>query len=193
MSEFEQWIKDNTFTHLLIKERIILLSEGVNSRSAQKFIEQLLAYQVQDPKAPIYIFLNSPGGEVTSGFAIYDMMKFIGNPIHIIVSGLAASIATIILLGTPKKYRYALPNSRFLIHQPLISGQVQGQASDIEITAKEIIKTRELIQKIYQEDTGKSAEKISRDIERDYWMNANEALEYGLVGQIVENSKEVFK
>ena len=193
MSEFEQWIKDNTFTHLLIKERIILLSEGVNSRSAQKFIEQLLAYQVQDPKAPIYIFLNSPGGEVTSGFAIYDMMKFIGNPIHIIVSGLAASIATIILLGTPKKYRYALPNSRFLIHQPLISGQVQGQASDIEITAKEIIKTRELIQKIYQEDTGKSAEKISRDIERDYWMNAHEALEYGLVGQIVENSNEVFK
>ena len=169
---------------------MIVISESIHSASARKVIEHILALDSHQQKE-ITLFLNSPGGEVSSGFGIYDVMRFIRSPIRVVVSGLAASIATVILLGAPKEHRYALPNSRFLIHQPLIHGSIQGQASDIEIHAKEIIKTREKIARLYEAETHQSLERISRDMERDYWMTATEAKEYGLISKVVQHWKEI--
>lgn len=175
----------------LFDARTIVLSEGINSRVAKRVIEQLLSFDLADPNREILMFLNSPGGEVNSGFAIYDTMRFIRPKTKIVVSGLAASIATIILLGADKANRLSLPNSQLLIHQPLIGGSMQGQASDIEITAKEILKTREKIADMYVKETGQPIARVNRDIERDYWMSANEALEYGLISRIVKSRNEI--
>lgn len=175
----------------LLDARTIVLSEGINSRVAKRVIEQLLSFDLSDPNREILMFLNSPGGEVNSGFAIYDTMRFIRPKTKIVVSGLAASIATIILLGADKANRLSLPNSQLLIHQPLIGGSMQGQASDIEITAKEILKTREKIAELYVKETGQPLERVNRDIERDYWMSAREALDYGLISRIVNSRNEI--
>lgn len=175
----------------MFARRLLLLSEPIHSQSAKRCIEQLLAFEASDPKKPITLFLNSPGGEVTSGFAIYDTLRFIEPEVKIVVTGLAASIATVILLGAKKQNRMSLPNSRLLIHQPLISGNIQGQASDIEITAREIVKTREKIARLYHSETGQAMDRVERDIERDYWMNAQESKEYGLINRIVANWKEM--
>ncbi len=176
---------------VLFNSRIIVLSEGINSLIAKRTLEQLLAYDAADPEKDIYLFLNSPGGEVTSGFAIYDTLRFIRPNVKIVVAGLAASIATVILLGVKKEHRFALPNARLLIHQPLIGGYIQGQASDIDIHAKEILKTRERLAQLYQRETSLPLEKIQKDIERDYWMSAMEAKEYGLITNIVESWAQV--
>ncbi len=175
----------------LFDKRIVVLSEAINSRSANTVIDQLLGLEAADATKDIWVFLNSPGGEVNSGFGIYDVMRFIKPDVKIIVTGLAASIATVIYLAAKKEHRYCLPNSRLLIHQPLIGGTIQGQATDIEITAKEIIKTREKLAELYVEETGQSLERVSRDIERDYWMTATEAKEYGLVTSIISNWNEL--
>jgi ATP-dependent Clp protease, protease subunit len=164
----------------LFKNRKIILSEAVTSHSARKVIEQLLALEADNAQEPIWMFLNSPGGEVNSGFGIYDTMRFIRPEVKVIVTGLAASIATVILLAAKKENRISMPNSRLLIHQPLIGGYVQGQATDIDITAREILKTRERIAELYNKETGQPLERVQRDIERDYWMTAPEAKEYGL-------------
>ena len=129
----------------LLEERIITLSDAIHSQTAKKIIGQLLALEAMDAKKTIWLFLNSPGGEVNSGFGIFDTIRFIQPEVKIVVTGLAASIATVILLAAKKENRITLPNSRLLIHQPLIHGNIQGQASDIEIHAKEILKTREKI------------------------------------------------
>ena len=128
---------------------------------------------------------------MNSGFGIFDTMQFIKPQVKVIVTGLAASIATVILLGAKKENRLSMPNSRLLIHQPLIGGHVQGQATDIEITAREILKTRERIALLYKQETKQPLERIQKDIERDYWMTAEEALEYGLVSKIIKNWGEV--
>ncbi|MBX9704089.1 MAG: ATP-dependent Clp protease proteolytic subunit [Silvanigrellaceae bacterium] len=175
----------------LFERRMIILSESIHAHSAKLVNEKLLAMEATDTTKPIWLFLNSPGGEVSSGFSIYDTMRFIRPEIKVIVSGIAASIATIILLGAKKEYRYALPNSRLLIHQPLISGSIQGQASDIEIHAKEILKTREKIAKIYHQETKQTMEKITKDMERDFWMTPEDAVEYGLVTKIIQNWNDV--
>ncbi len=172
-------------------KRLIVLSEAIHSQSSKRVIEQLLSLEAADATKDIWLFLNSPGGEVSSGFAIYDTLRFIRPQVKIIVAGLAASIATVILLGAKKEFRYSLPNSRLLIHQPLISGHIQGQASDIEIHAAEILKTREKIVELYHKETGQPLERIRRDIERDYWMTTKEAHEYGLVTQIVSSWNEL--
>jgi ATP-dependent Clp protease, protease subunit len=187
------------FTHLaemlpssqLFKKRKISLFDSVHAGTAKKIIEQMLALDAAEPGKDIFLFLNSPGGEVNSGFGIYDTMRFIESPVKVIVTGLAASIATVILLGAKKENRYSLPNSRLLIHQPLIGGHVQGQASDIEITAREILKTRERIVDLYHKETNQSLERLQRDVERDYWMTAPEAKEYGLITNIVLKHSEV--
>ena len=140
---------------------------------------------------PINIYINSPGGEVNSGFSIYDTMRYIKSECRIITTGLCASIATIINCGAPKEHRYSMPNGRFLIHQPLIGGHVQGQASDLEITAREIIKTRQKLNELLAEACGKPVPKLEEDTARDYWMTAEEALEYGLISKIVENISEI--
>jgi ATP-dependent Clp protease protease subunit len=175
----------------LFDKRIIILSEAVHSSSAKRVIEQLLSLEADDPSKDIWLFLNSPGGEVSSGFAIYDTIRFIKPKVKILVTGLAASIATVILLGADKEFRYSMPNSRILIHQPLISGSIQGQASDIEIHANEIIKTREKIAQLYHKETKQPLERVHRDIERDYWMTTQEALSYGLISSIVSSWNEV--
>jgi ATP-dependent Clp protease, protease subunit len=175
----------------LFKSRKIVLSEAVGSGTARKVIEQLLALEADDASKDIWMFINSPGGEVNSGFGIYDTMRFIKPDVKIIVSGLAASIATVIMLGAKKEHRYSMPSSRIMIHQPLIGGYMQGQATDIDITAREIIKTRERLAQLYNKETGQPLERVQLDLERDYWMTAEEAKEYGLITRILGSWNEV--
>ena len=175
----------------LLESRTIFISEGINSAVAKRVINSLLLMDETSSAKPIYVYLNSPGGEVNSGFAIYDTLRFIKSDVRIITTGLCASIATIINLGAPKKHRYTMPNGRFLIHQPLIGGQIQGQASDLEITAREIIKTRKRLNELIAEECGQPIEKVEEDTTRDYWMTATEAVEYGLVTKIVEKKSEI--
>ena len=175
----------------LFENRTLFVSEAINSRVAHKVINTLLALEAKAPGKDIKLYINSPGGEVNSGFAIYDTMKFISSNVHVITAGLCASIATVINMGADKGNRFSLPNSKFLIHQPLIHGQVQGQASDLEITAKEIIKTREKINQLLAKECGQSIDRVAEDTNRDYWMNATEAKEYGLIDKIITNIKEI--
>ena len=182
---------EGTAQRTLFKNRRLVVSEAITSHSARKIIEQLLALEADDASKDIWMFLNSPGGEVNSGFGIYDTMRFIKPEVKVLVTGLAASIATVILLGAKKEFRYSMPNSRLLIHQPLIGGSVQGQATDIEITAKEILKTRERIAQLYERETKQPFERVQKDIERDYWMTAEEAKEYGLITKIISSWGEV--
>ena len=139
----------------------------------------------------INLYLNSPGGEVNSGFAIYDTIRFLSSDVRIINTGLCASIATIINIAAKKQHRFSMPNCKFLIHQPLIPGQIYGQASDIEIHAREILKTRQKINELLSKECGQPLAKVEKDTTRDYWMNAGEALEYGLVTKIIENITDV--
>lgn len=177
----------------LLQRRQLFISEAITSRSAKRFISELLSLEADKAGAPITIFLNSPGGEVNSGFAIFDTIRFISSPVTIVNTGLCASIATVINVAAKKNRRFSMPNAKFLIHQPLIPGQVYGQASDLEITAREILKTREKINRLLSDETGSPIEKVSKDTVRDYWMNAQEAVEYGLVTRIVENVKDLEK
>jgi ATP-dependent Clp protease protease subunit len=177
----------------LLERRQIFISEAVTSKTAKKYISDLLALEADKPGAPITLFLNSPGGEVNSGFAIYDTIRFITSPVTIINTGLCASIATVINVAAKKNRRFSMPNAKFLIHQPLIPGQVYGQASDLEITAREILKTRDKINKLLASETGMALDKVEKDTVRDYWMNAQEAVEYGLVSRIVETAKDLDK
>lgn len=175
----------------LFDHRTIFISEGINSAVAKKTISSLIALDQVDPGKPITIYLNSPGGEVNSGFAIYDAIKFLRSDVRIISNGLTASIATVIFMAPKKQYRFSLPNSKFLIHQPLIPGQIQGQASDLEITAREILKTRQKINELISAECKQPLEKVEADTARDYWMNAHEAVEYGLVSKIINNFSEL--
>jgi len=175
----------------LKKTRTIELFGTVNSLLAKKVISQLLFLEADNNEKPITIFQNSPGGSVTDGFAIYDTMRFVKSPVHIVCVGLTASIATITLLGAKKENRLTLPNTEFLIHQPLIPGMIQGVASDLEITARQILKTREIINQMLARETGQPLEVVARHTERDFWMNAEEAVEYGLVSRIVTSRDEV--
>jgi ATP-dependent Clp protease protease subunit len=177
----------------LLEHRKIFISEAITSRSAKRFVSELLALEHDKPGQPITLYLNSPGGEVNSGFAIYDTIRFISSPVTIINTGLCASIATVINIAAKKERRFSMPNAKFLIHQPLIPGQVYGQASDLEITAREILKTREKINKMLAKETGTPLDKVEKDTIRDYWMNAQEAVEYGLVSKIVETYKDLEK
>ena len=182
---------ETTTQKKLFDQRLIVLSEGIHAASAKKIIEQLFAMEAADPAKEIWLFLNSPGGEVNSGFGIYDTIRFIRPEVKIVVTGLAASAATVVLLAAQAKHRYSMPNSRLLIHQPLIGGSIQGQASDIEIHAKEILKTREKIAELYTKETKQPIERVRKDIERDYWMTSQEALEYGLISRVISSWNEV--
>ena len=171
----------------LLKQRTIMLAGEITRDSAQRVISQLLLLSDESPEEPVKLFVNSPGGDADAGFAIYDVCRYVPAPIQIITAGLAASAAVIVLLASPKDRRSTLPNSRFLIHQP--STGVRGDASDIQIEASEILKCREKINKLIAAETGKSVEQIDSDTRRNFWMNAQEALEYGLVGEVIPTSK----
>lgn len=173
----------------LMEQRTVLISEPVSAELSQKILPRLLLLEAEDPEAPIKVLINSPGGAVDDGFAIYDMMRFVRCPVTTICIGLAASAATIILLGGDKGRRLALPNTRVLLHQP--SQAMRGVASDIEISANEILRIRERLNKLLAEETGQSAETIEKDLNRDYWLTAGQAVEYGLLDKVISNADEV--
>ena len=166
----------------LLKERIIFLGEEVNEVTASLVVAQLLFLEAEDPEKDIHLYINSPGGSVTAGMAIYDTMNFIKCDVSTVCIGMAASMGAFLLAGGAKGKRYALPNSEIMIHQPL--GGAQGQATEIEIAAKHILKTKEKLNRMLAENTGQDYEVIARDTERDNWKSAEEAKEYGLIDQI---------
>ncbi|BBH23128.1 ATP-dependent Clp protease proteolytic subunit [Paenibacillus baekrokdamisoli] len=168
----------------LLKDRIVFLGTPVNDMVANSIIAQFLFLAADDPEKDISLYINSPGGSVSSGLAIFDTMQFIKPDVSTICVGMAASMGAFLLAAGAKGKRLALPNSEVMIHQPL--GGAQGQASDIEIRAKHIIKTRDTLNKILVERTGQSLEKIERDTDRDYFMSAAEAQAYGLVDKVIE-------
>ena len=169
----------------LLKDRIIFLGEEVNEASAATVVAQLLFLEAEEPDKDISLYINSPGGSVTAGMAIYDTMQYIKCDVSTICIGMAASMGAFLLAGGAKGKRYALPNAEIMIHQPL--GGVKGQASDIKIHADWILKTREKLNKILAENTGRSLEDISLDTERDNWLGADEAVAYGLVDEVIKN------
>jgi ATP-dependent Clp protease protease subunit len=175
----------------MLKSRTVLLSSDVSPVSARRVIEQLLVLEAEDPSAPITLLVNSPGGEVHSGFAVYDVIRFIRCPVRVVCAGLTASIATVILLAVPRERRFALPQARLLIHQPLFHGEVFGPASDLEITATEILKTKGRINSLIAEETGRPLAQVERDTERDHWLSAQESVEYGLVSRVLTTRSEL--
>jgi ATP-dependent Clp protease protease subunit len=177
--------------HQLFNNRTILVNGPVDSQLAETINRQLLALDLSAPDKPITMMINSPGGEVHSGFSIFDTAKFIRPKLITIVSGLAASMGSVLALCASKENRYAFPNARLLIHQPLIGGVIRGQASDIDIHAKDIIKTRQQINELYAKETGKSVEEIAKLTDRDYWLTAEDALKLGLISKIIQKASEL--
>ena len=171
----------------LLSDRIIFLGEEVSDTSASLIIAQLLFLEAQDPEKDIQLYINSPGGSISAGLAIYDTMKYIKCDVSTICMGLAASFGAFLLAGGTKGKRMALPNAEIMIHQPAIHGNgVQGQATDIKIVSDHILKSKERLNRILAENTGKTIEQITLDTERDNYMSAAEALEYGLIDRIID-------
>ncbi len=173
----------------LLKDRIIFLSEDVNPTTASLVIAQMLFLESEDPDKEISFYINSPGGSITDGMAIVDTMNYIKCPVSTICIGLAASMGSVLLASGEKGKRFATPNSEILIHQPLISGGLSGQTTEIKIHADHMVKTREKLNKLLSERTGQSLEQIEKDTERDHYMTAEEALEYGLIDEIIDVRK----
>ena len=173
----------------LLKERIIFLGEEVNETTASLVVAQLLFLEAEDPDKDIHLYINSPGGSVTAGMAIYDTMNFIKCDVSTVCIGMAASMGAFLLAGGAKGKRYALPNAEIMIHQPL--GGAQGQATEIEIAAKHILRTKEKLNRILAENTGKDIEVIAADTERDNWKTAEEAKEYGLIDAIFTSHSDI--
>jgi len=178
----------NFLENTLLKHRTLTIFGEINQIVAQRTAEKILSlsYESDDP---ITIFIGSPGGHVESGDTIFDMIRFVKPVVRVVGTGWVGSAATNIYLATGKEHRYALPNTRFLIHQP--AGGFGGDASDIEIQAREILKTRERINRIIAEQTGQPIDRVTEDTDRDYWMSAEESVEYGIVGKIIKNASEL--
>ncbi len=170
----------------LLKDRIIFLSEDVNSASASLVVAQLLFLESEDPDKEISLYINSPGGSITDGMAIVDTINYIKCPVTTICVGMAASMGAVLLASGAKGKRFATPNAEILIHQPLISGGLSGQTTEIKIHADHMVRTREKLNKLLSERTGQNLETIERDTERDNYMTAEEALEYGLIDGILD-------
>ncbi len=171
----------------LLKDRIIMIGSGIDDNVANSVVSQLLFLQAQDPEKDIYLYINSPGGSVTAGMAIYDTIQHIKPDVQTICVGMAASMGSFLLAAGAKGKRFALPNAEVMIHQPL--GGAQGQATEIEIAAKHILRTREKLNKILAERTGQPLEKIEKDTDRDNFMTAAEAQKYGLIDEVMEPEK----
>ena len=172
---------------LLLKNRIVFVGSAINDQVANVVVAQLLYLSREDPESGIQMYINSPGGQVYSGLAIYDTMRMIPNKISTVAVGVTASFGTVLLAAGSKGQRYALPHATIHMHQPL--GGAQGQASDIEIQAKEILRLKERLNEILAEATGQDIDAIIRDTERDFYMNAEEAVDYGLVDKVLESPK----
>lgn len=171
----------------LLKDRIVFLGSAIDDQVANSITAQMLLLAAEDPDKDIHFYINSPGGSTSAGFAIYDTMQYIQPDVQTICAGMAASYAAILLLAGTKGKRFALPNSEIMIHQP--HGGAQGQASDIEISARRILRTRERLNEIAAEHTGQPIERIAKDMDRDYFMTAEEAKEYGIIDQVIVSSK----
>ena len=175
----------------LLKERIIFLGEEVNDTTASLVVAQMLFLESEDPEKDIHLYINSPGGSVTAGMAIYDTMQFIKCDVSTVCIGMAASMGAFLLAGGTKGKRMALPNAEIMIHQP--SGGAQGQATEIEITAKHILHTKAKLNRILAENTGQDLEVVAADTERDNWKSAEEALAYGIIDRVISNHTEAAK
>jgi ATP-dependent Clp protease, protease subunit len=175
----------------LLKSRRLFLSNAVDSDTAENMIRRLWYLELSEPGKPILFVINSPGGSVDAGFAIYDQVHMITSPVTTLVTGLAASMGSVLSLCAPRGKRFATPYSRIMIHQPAIHGVIQGQATDLEIQAKEIIKTRDLIVDLYAKETGKDRKFIEKALDRDTWMNVQEAMEFGLLDGVVNSYKDL--
>ena len=173
---------------LLLKNRIVFVGTQITDQTANLIVAQLLYLSNEDSEAPIQMYINSPGGVIYAGLAIYDTMQMIANPINTVAVGVTASFGTVLLTAGTKGQRFALPHSTIHLHQPL--GGAQGQATDIEIQANEILRLRDKLNKILAHHTGKSVDKIREDTERDYWLTAEDAVAYGLVDKVLEPSKD---
>ena len=170
----------------LLKDRIVMLSGEIEDTVASSIVAQLLFLEAEDPDKDIYLYINSPGGVVTSGFSIYDTMNYIKPDVSTICIGQAASMGAFLLSCGAKGKRYALPNSRIMIHQPL--GGAQGQATDIEIQAKEILRMKEILNGILSQNSGKDLAQVEKDTDRDFFMSAEDAVQYGLIDQVLQKS-----
>ena len=174
----------------MLQTRTIIISQQVNSELTQKVLGQILLLEQEDPEAPITVFINSPGGEMFSGYAIFDTLRFVSCPVTTIVTGFAASMGSILSLAADKGRRFAMPQAKILIHQPLLMGY-QGRAADCEIQAREILKTREHLINLYCEYTERSYDEIKQAIDRDNWFTAEEALDFGLLDKVVRTREEL--
>ena len=184
---------DSRIGNILLSRRLLILSNSVNEKSAQKLIASLFALDCEDSKTPIDLILNSGGGSIYDGFAIYDAIRCIRAPVRIFGMGLVASMGVTLLLAVPKEQRFSLPNTSYMIHQPLIQGTLIGVVSDLEINAKEMVKLKLKMDTLIAEACGQSLEKVTKDTFRNYWMTAEEALKYGLVSEIITSLNEVRK
>lgn len=184
-------ILEDKIDEALLKHRRIFLSDAVDNDSAKEVIRKLWFLEFNDPGKPILFIINSPGGSVDSGLAIWDQIKMITSPVTTLVTGLAASMGSILSLCAGPKRRFATPYARIMIHQPAINAVVRGQATDLEIHAKEILKSRQMLVGIYAKATGKDSKTIDKALDRDTWMSAPEALEFGLLDKIITSYKEL--
>lgn len=181
--------EEENFIKKMLDARIIMVSEPITDKLAKAVTTQCILMQEADKEKPISVYVNSPGGEADSGFAMYDILRFITPPVYTICTGLCASAAVLVYLSAPAERRYSLPNSRFLLHQP--STSMMGTAADLEINANEIIKLRERYNAIVAHETNRELNQINNDADRDFWLNTVEAKEYGLVGKIIEKYSEI--
>jgi len=177
------------FERRLAEARVLQVVGPISDKLARYCATRLLVMEQMNPEKPITVMINSPGGSADSGFAIYDMLHFIKPPVHTVVNGLCASAAILVLLATDKKRRFSLPESRFLLHQPSTMGR--GTASDLDITAREILKLRDRYNRIVAETCNQNPDKIVEDTRRDFWLNASQAREYGLVNKVITKSTEL--
>ena len=190
MEKDEESQETDNLASKLLKSRTVVISQQVDAKLTSKVLSQLVLLEQEGNDQPITVFINSPGGEIFSGFAIFDMLNFISCPVTTIVTGFAASMGSILSLAADKGHRYAMPQAKIMIHQPLLMGY-QGRATECEIQAREILKTRDHLVKLYSEQTGKSHEEIKKALDRDNWFTAEEALEYGLIDKVVHTRSEI--
>ena len=182
---------DDQIEETLLKQRRVFLAQAVDMESVTDAIRKIWFLEEKDPGKPILLVINSPGGSVDAGYALWDQIKMITSPVTTLITGMAASMGSILSLVAEKGRRFVTPNARIMIHQPSIHGVIQGQATDLEIQAKEILKTRDQLIDVYVEATGKDKDTIAKAIDRDTWMSADEALEFGLVDGIVHSYKDL--
>lgn len=187
----ELHLLDDRIDEVLLKSRRIFLSDAVANESAKDVIRKLWYLELKDPGKPILFVINSPGGSVDAGFAIWDQIKMLTSPITTLVTGMAASMGSVLALCAPAEKRFCTPYARFMIHQPSVSALIRGHATDLEIHAKEIVKTRKQLVDLYAKETRKDPQVIDTAIERDTWMDPHEAKEFGLVHDIVSSYKNI--